>query len=676
MSIRNRLLALVLGIWVAGYITPLILYRDLSVAHTQHDHVFNLSRQMAAAQIISSEISNYQQLQSQYNDYQTLIVPQQSHRFIDALTTLRAAYPAQTSRIEADLDRALQTASDANKLGFEAQVKARGQVLNDLKQAGVKSSQLHDQLARGFPDTPAMGIANQRWAQSTVWQTAIAFLFFAGLLHYVLRPWTGLSEALRKLAAGLPVPELDLQPRHGLGHIHKVLKQLRNLNRRLDETAHTDPLTLTANRHRCEQWIEEFAAEGQKGHVLLVDVDGLNQINIGLGSHIGDMCIREVSERIGKLIGPQELMGRYSGDKFLIISPNSRQDTLKEDHAQELPQLAQMIISSMQEPYMRCGHRISLSVSIGIAVAPRHGRDAFQLIGAANSALTDAKRFGRSNAQIARSAFRGKPLEMFRHLSEIDRALEKGEFQAHLQPVIDTHTGAVVCVEALARWHHPERGVLSPHHFMTAMETGGKIAQLSTQLFIGVCEHLADFRLRRIDVPLAFNLSASELQADHIHKLMDTFASTGLPRGSIEFEITETSLIENVARVMPLIHELRAAGFRIALDDFGTGYSSLTHLQTMPINKIKIDRSFVERLATEKQSREITSALSQLAKGLDLTIVAEGVESEAQSNMLISRGVPLQQGYLFARPMPHDEFLSWYYKRSTPQVMSRRLCAA
>lgn len=656
MSIRKRLLVIVVCFWALGLAVPVALHHDFEQAQARHIDLDQAARSVLAANRVFDELGTLIEHQEAYRDFQTLIVPSPSLHFSEAMAVLGTAFPREIERLQQGLTGVYARAGGANGQGYEARQQARAEISQRLADLHASAADLRDRAQSGVPEPVIATPLPPLTLHVLFVQCALGAVLVAALYLLVVMPWNEVFRATLGLAAGDASTPIRTNGKRELGMVQRALVQLRGALFRLEQLAFTDELTALANRRRCEQWLDEFVSRERPGNILLIDIDHLNRVNMGLGSRVGDLCLREVADRIRAVTGASDLAGRYDGDSFLVISPQASDQATPHPDA-----LGKAIVEAVERPYIRCGHRIHLSVSVGIANAPCHGRDAFHLLGAAHTALGDAKRGGGGNARVARSAFKGQPDEMFRRLSELDSGLDRQEFEAHVQPVVDTRTGTVVCGEALARWRHAERGILMPGEFLPAAQAGGKMTVLSNQVFASACKHLKILHLAGVKVPLAFNLSACELRSEHLRQLLQTFEASELPAGLIEFEITESSLIDNLSAVQPVIDDLRKRGFRIALDDFGTGYSSLTHLQRLPIDKIKIDRSFVMRLDQERKSREIIAALSRLAQGLDLTVVAEGVEKASQRDMLSDLGCPVQQGFLFSPAIPTHAFLRFLH---------------
>jgi EAL domain-containing protein (putative c-di-GMP-specific phosphodiesterase class I) len=299
-----------------------------------------------------------------------------------------------------------------------------------------------------------------------------------------------------------------------------------------------------------------------------------------------------------------------------------------------------------------------MSVSIGIAVYPGDGEHGEQLVSSADAAMYLAKRSGRNNAKFASPELTGDARRQLVQISDIRRGLEEGEFEPFYQPVLDVTAGRVVGAEALLRWRHPQRGIVAAGEFIPAAEDSGLIHALGERCLVKACEHAAawgDSNPIRISV----NLSARQIEDRTAIGMLDRLHRSGGHVKGLDFEITESAILQQVDRAQETLAQIRALGHHLSVDDFGTGYSSMVYLQRFPISRIKIDRSFVSRMETSREAHAFVSATIALARSLDLEVVAEGVETVSQARKLQSLGCTLQQGYYFTAALPAAEFEAW-----------------
>ncbi|MDB5469564.1 MAG: hypothetical protein JWR84_1124 [Caulobacter sp.] len=429
-----------------------------------------------------------------------------------------------------------------------------------------------------------------------------------------------------------------------------MLEQRREIARRtaaegaVRVLAFQDPLTGLANRRSFDEALARTMATPPGANavhaVLLLDLNGFKRINDVFGHGAGDEVLSIVGRRLGTLVRAGDMVARLGGDEFAVLA-----------HHLTGPEgalgLALRIVEALSSPVAAAGAEHAVGTGIGIALCPRDGVDAAEILRKADVALYRAKAEGHSSV----SFFEERMDEQLRERDGIERelraAIGAGTIQAFYQPLVDLKTGNISGFEALARWNHPTRGSIPPDRFIPIAEDCGLIRELTGALLRQACRAA---RAWPAAVTLAFNISPVELKDRTLGlRIMTILAETGLAPHRLEIEITESALVRDMATAQHVLGSLREAGVRIALDDFGTGYSSLYHLRNFKLDKIKIDRSFVDVMQTEPESAAIVSALLGLGRGLGLTVVAEGVESTGQASALLAQGCDQGQGYLYGR---------------------------
>ena len=410
--------------------------------------------------------------------------------------------------------------------------------------------------------------------------------------------------------------------------------------------AHHDALTGLANRGTLLERIGEAAARqrrrGDLFAVLLLDLDRFKSVNDTLGHPAGDALLRGVALRLKGLLRETDALARLGGDEFAII-----QDGELNPH-DAAKALAARIIETLRAPFDVEGHEIHIGASIGIALAPEHGSDSDTLLKMADLALYRAKSDGRNTYSIFDKEMGELVSSRQKIESELRRAVESDELQLCYQPIIDTRSHRICCVEALVRWRHPSRGTVLPDEFIPLAEETGLIAPITEWVLDAACREAAKWPA---GVKVAVNLSPTQFKkANLITIVTEALARSGLSPQRLELEITETALIESASECLGALEQIKSLGISVALDDFGTGYSSLSHLTMFPFDKIKIDKSFTRELTKRFDSAAIISATLHLAKGLKMETTAEGVETVEQYRYLKTAGVTSMQGYLFKRP--------------------------
>ena len=410
--------------------------------------------------------------------------------------------------------------------------------------------------------------------------------------------------------------------------------------------AHFDGLTDLPNRIlfrvRLEQALEALQP-GEQLAVLYIDIDEFKSVNDALGHPIGDELLKGVADRLRGCLGDTDVAARLGGDEFAVI-----QTAIKD--RSETTRLVDEIHSAIRQPLDCMGHLITADASIGIALAPVHGVDLDQLLKNADLALYGAKADGRRTyrffeAGMDHRARARRSLEL-----ELRQAISDGSLETYYQPVVNIESGKVSSCEALLRWRHPERGMISPAEFIPIAEDSGLINQLGLWVLNTACAEAATWPDH---VRVAVNVSPVQFRSQALAlNVAAALAACGLPASRLELEITEAVLIRDDEAALEMLHQLRKLGVRIALDDFGTGYSSLSYLQRFPFDKIKIDRSFIRDIAGPGASSSIVQAVVNIAAASDMTTTAEGVETEQQRNLLYILGCTEMQGYLFSPAIP------------------------
>jgi diguanylate cyclase (GGDEF)-like protein len=421
--------------------------------------------------------------------------------------------------------------------------------------------------------------------------------------------------------------------------------QRREAEQRLAYAAHHDSLTGLPNRSLFRIRLEEALARARRGigfALLCLDLDRFKEVNDTLGHPVGDRLLDAAAKRLRQELRDTDTLARLGGDEFAII-----QATLLEPG--EAAALARRLIASLSAPFFIDGQEIVVGVSIGIALAPRDSGEAESLLSAADMALYRAKSDGRGVWRYFEPAMNRRMQERRQLEIDLRRALEEQQFEVFYQPIMDVASRRVKTFEALLRWRHPERGLLSPDLFIALCEEIGLIVPLGEWVLRRAC---ADAMHWPREIGLAVNFSPVQIQSRHLIELVSSaLRESGLNPRRLEVEITENVLIKDKEATLAILNALKALGVRIVMDDFGTGYSSLGYLQTFPFDKVKIDRSFTCELDQSRKSNAIVRAVADLCECLDMSVVAEGVETEAQFAALRREGCSQAQGFLFSRPV-------------------------
>jgi diguanylate cyclase (GGDEF)-like protein/PAS domain S-box-containing protein len=448
-----------------------------------------------------------------------------------------------------------------------------------------------------------------------------------------------------------PVPDADGQTTHHIAVINDVTALIR-YQEQLEYQANYDSLTRLPNRNLLRDRLQHALIVAQRQHkgvaVVFIDLDGFKNVNDSLGHSVGDRLLSVVADRLARCARASDTVARHGGDEFVIVMT----DTVDE---QSLIAWMERVRASISEPVWLDGTELYVGCSMGASLFPQDGDDAETLMKKADLAMYRAKDMGRNTFQFYQPEMNvsaGARLNLERRLR---RALRDNEFLLHYQPQVDIETGQVVGMEALVRWHDPEVGLIPPSQFIPVAEESGLIGPLSEWVLREACRQNKAWQDEGLPpARVSVNLSARQFQQRDIAKLvMQVLEETGLDPQYLELELTESTIMRNAEEAVSMLNELHALGIGLAIDDFGTGYSSLSYLKRFPVDRLKIDRSFVSDIGESSDDETITSAIIALAHSLNLQVIAEGVETSTQLDFLKERACDEMQGYFFAKPLPH-----------------------
>jgi diguanylate cyclase (GGDEF)-like protein len=427
--------------------------------------------------------------------------------------------------------------------------------------------------------------------------------------------------------------------------------------KRLQHQATHDGLTGLPNRvlltERIDGAIARHHQSGTPFAIFFIDLDGFKTINDSFGHNIGDAVLKDLSQRLQLVMRKDDMLARFGGDEFIVLAEGVTDDAAA-------ARIAEKLLSSFRSAFKLPGIEMGLSPSIGIAMFPRDGDNVDTLLSHADAAMYQVKTSGRNNYRFFAAEMNVATLRLVTIQQGLQTARRENQLFLHYQPKFNCSDHTVQGAEALLRWQHPELGLISPAEFIPVAEKSGQIISVGHWVVEQVCRELNDWRAAgHALIPIAVNLSLVQLRAPNlVQDILAITARYGIPPEMLMLEITETAAMENADETRATVDKLKSVGFMLAIDDFGTGYSSLSHLQEFGVHQMKVDRAFIKTLTKEEgKSRSIVSAIISLAHALEMEVVAEGVETRAQLDVLQELRCDQTQGFLLARPMPKEEFI-------------------
>ncbi|MEO8035836.1 MAG: EAL domain-containing protein [Acidobacteriota bacterium] len=502
---------------------------------------------------------------------------------------------------------------------------------------------------------------------------SLAF-FFYGLeeIHYVVRSVLFMTTGyLDNYAGYLGYLDLILETSMGVGMIACLLEDEREAAElasvEIEHLAYHDAMTGLPNRPLfIDRLIVALAQAGRANYrlaVFFLDLDRFKNINDSLGHTAGDSLLKGVADRIRQCVREGDTVARFGGDEFTLLIPRI-------DNVEDAAKIAQKIIEMLKIPFFVNDRELFVTTSIGISIYPGDGLDPETLVRNADTAMYRAKDRGRDNYQLYTPAMNARALERLGLENQLRKALSQDELRLFYQPVIALETRAIIGMEALLRWQHPEMGLLAPAHFISVAEVSGLIIPIGEWVLRVACKQLKAWHKRTSsDLTISVNLSARQFQQpDLIGQVRQVLQDSALEARFLELEITESNAMQNAENSIYSLRELKNIGVRIAMDDFGTGYSSLNYLKRFPIDTLKLDQSFVHDVTTDPRDAAIVSAVISMAHSLELEVVAEGVETEDQLAFLRKQKCDRIQGFLFSEPLPVEEMEALLLERRTMTV--------
>jgi len=525
-------------------------------------------------------------------------------------------------------------------------------VISDIKMAGMSGLEMIPHALKSAPDTVIMMISGEQTIDSAIKALRL------GAFDYITKPFN-LQHVKAGVDRALDHHSLLVTKRLHENHLEELVTE-RTAER--DHLAYHDALTDLPNRILFEDRLAQaFAVAQRDGRtlgILFLSLDQFKKVNDTLGHALARRLLQEVAERISNSVPEGETVARFEGDEFALL-------LTRINDSGDVVGIISQITEALKLPLSLDGHELFITTSIGISLFPDDGMDENALLKNAGAALQRAREQGGNNSQFYTADMNAKALHRLTLENNLQRALEREEFELYYQPQLKINTKEIVGMEALIRWHHPELGLVSPAEFIPLAEDSGLIVPIGEWVLRTSCIQTKSWQDEGLGpLTVAVNLSARQFQQQNLSEvILRILQETGLNPHDLELELTESSIMKNAEAAARTLSELKDMEIEISIDDFGTGYSSLGYLKRLPIDVLKIDQSFVRDLTTDPDDAALVMAIITLAHNLGLRVIAEGVETEEQLGLLRLLRCDGVQGYLFGRPMPADLFRSLLVKR-------------
>jgi diguanylate cyclase (GGDEF)-like protein len=498
--------------------------------------------------------------------------------------------------------------------------------------------------------------------------------YSAGQIDGITTVLEGVTQSLVKYRAcvdsvneqlGMSIGGETSQPDRRSITLDDTVREIVKTRERLQQTAYYDSLTSLPNRRlfctQLDQFLHLAERSGQQLALLFLDIDNFKRINDSLGHTAGDLLLKEIALRIERCVRESDVVAhaagsdklaevsRLGGDEFTVVLNQV-------EIAESASQVAQRIIDAVKEPVHIEGHELEISCSIGIAMAPGDASNTKDLLKAADTAMYHAKGRGKNNFAYYQDHMAAPALDQLRLERDLREAVKRDELTLNYQPQIDSRTGCVVGAEALLRWSHPKHGVIPPLKFIPLAEEMGLIDELGKWTLEEVCRQLIQFNTGRLKLPkITVNISALQFNQEFISTVKAVLEESGTEPSCLQLELTEGAILEDVSASVRTFTELKALGVSLSIDNFGTGSSSLKYLSSLPLDELKIDRSFVMKSQLSEEDANLTVVMIGIARSMQLELVAEGVENRKQYRFLRRQGAHIMQGYLFSAPVTAEE---------------------
>lgn len=517
-------------------------------------------------------------------------------------------------------------------------------VLSDIEMGGMSGIELIPSVRRSQPDAVVMLISGNQTIESAIEAMRV------GAFDYIQKPFD-LEHVEVVVERALKHHQLLADKRRYESHLEELIT---HRTERLNYLAYHDALTDLPNRALFEDRLSQclrWAERNQKRlAVVLLSVDRFKNIQDTLGHSTSYRILQDVADRLKKCVSGNETVARFEGDEFALLLTQIRNTKMVVEAVNEINE-------NLKSPIIVDEHEVFITLSTGISLFPEDGGDAQSLLKNAGAALSRAKEQGGSSFEFYTTDMNARALRRLEMENKLRRAVEREEFKVYYQPKIDTNTRQITGMEALVRWQHPELGLISPAEFIPLAEETGLIVPIGEWILQTACAQCKLWQEKGFPLNLSVNLSAQQFNQQNLSEtVIRIIRETGFNPEYLELEVTESSLLKKPDYAVKVLTELKNTGIRFSIDDFGTGYSSLAYLKRLPIDIIKIDKSFINDITTDPDDANLVLAIITLAHNLRLKVIAEGVETEEQLRILHLVRCDVWQGYLFSKPVPAEEF--------------------
>ena len=472
------------------------------------------------------------------------------------------------------------------------------------------------------------------------------------LLHFADGSYNGIYETIK-------TPLFDANHAViGLLGIARDITNRKSREKELETLANFDALTGLSNRtifmDRLSQLLNKRGDQENYHGLFFIDLDRFKEINDTMGHTVGDRLLVQVASRLNTVIRQGDTLARLGGDEFTILAEDMLQPMKAID-------IAKHVLNILKEPFIIDQNKFYITASIGISIFPDDSSSAEKLLQYADSAMYKAKESGKNTYAFYTQELSDEAIKRVSIVNDLRNAIENEEFELYYQAQTDAKLLKTVGAEALIRWNHPTKGVLSPLFFIPTAEESGQIVELGKWVIRQAMQDITRWKAEALNIKkISVNLSVKQLHDENlISSVIDALKQTGCKAEWIEFEVTETYVMNNPESTTIVLNRLVELGFTLSIDDFGTGYSSLFYLKKLPVSKLKIDKSFIDDIANDKDDEAIVHAVILIAQSLKLEVIAEGVETQEQQNFLLAHGCNLTQGYLYSRPLPKEKFRAY-----------------